>query len=69
MDAHVNSPALASSKFIQGTLGIGSTTLHKFVAEGKLNPIRFSRRLVRYRLSEVQALIDAHAASRGKGAV
>lgn len=69
MDAYVNSPTLASGKFIQEALDIGPTTLHKFVAEGKLTPIRFSRRLVRYRLSDVQVLIDAHAASSVKGAV
>lgn len=69
MDAYVNSPTLASGKFVQEALDIGPTTLHKFVAEGKLTPIRFSKRLVRYRLSEVQTLIDAHAASGEKEAV
>ena len=69
MAAYVNTPALASGKSVQEVLKIGPTTFHKFVAEGKLTPIRFSRRLVRYRLSDVQALIDAHAASGIKGAV
>lgn len=69
MDAYADSPTLASGKFIQEALDIGPTTLHKFVAAGKLTPIRFSRRLVRYRLSDMQVLIDAHAASGEKEAV
>lgn len=46
-------------------LGIGATTLNKFCHEGKLTPIRFSARCVRFRASEILALIDAHAKKGG----
>jgi excisionase family DNA binding protein len=65
MNQPTNSPALTSSRDLQELLSIGQTTIYKLVAEGKLTPIRFSKRLVRYRLSEVQALIDAHATNGG----
>jgi predicted DNA-binding transcriptional regulator AlpA len=48
---------------------IGTTTLYKWCREGKLTPIKFGPRCTRFRLSEVQALIDAHAASGEKGVV
>jgi excisionase family DNA binding protein len=38
-------------------LGISNTTLYKFCQEGKLNPVKFSRRCTRFRVSEIQALI------------
>lgn len=38
-------------------LGISITTLYKFCREGKLNPIKFSRRCTRFRASQIQALI------------
>lgn len=60
---------LLSPKQAQHALCIGATTLYKFCDEGKLTPIKFSRRCTRFRWSEVQALIDAHAASGEKGAV
>lgn len=44
---------------------IGTTTLYKWCREGKLTPIKFGSRCTRFRLSEVQALIDAHAVSGG----
>lgn len=40
-------------------LGIGSTTLYKFCRTGKLNPVKFSRRCTRFRISEIQALIHS----------
>jgi len=49
----------------QHHLGIGPTTLNKFVRLKWLTPIRFSKRLVRYRASEVQALIDSFAKKGG----
>jgi len=60
---------LLSPKQAQHALCIGTTTLYKFCDEGKLTPIKFSRRCTRFRLSDVQALIDAHAASGEKEAV
>ena len=44
---------------------IGTTTLYKWCREGKLTPIKFGSRCTRFRLSEVQALIDAHAVVGG----
>lgn len=52
---------LLSPKDTQHHLGIGPTTLNKFVRLEWLTPVRFSKRLVRYRASEVQALIDSFA--------
>ena len=45
-------------------LGIGSTTLYKLRRTGRLNPVMYSNRCVRYRLSEIQALISGNT---GKG--
>lgn len=39
-------------------LGIGSTTLYKFCRQGKLNPVKFSTRCTRFRMSEINAFID-----------
>ena len=39
-------------------LGVGSTTFYKFCREGKLKPIKFSRRCTRLRMSEIKAFID-----------
>lgn len=39
-------------------LGIGSTTLYKFCRNGKLIPVKFSRRCTRFRASEIQSLIN-----------
>lgn len=52
---------LLTAKEAQHRLGIGPTTLNKFVRLDWLTPVRFSKRLVRYRASEVQALIDSFA--------
>ena len=57
---------LLSAKNAQHSLGIGPTTLNKFVRLKWLTPVRFSKRLVRYRASEVQALIDSFAKKGGE---
>ncbi len=44
---------------VQQKCNVGATTVHKWVKQGLLTPIRFSKRLVRYRASEVEALIEA----------
>jgi hypothetical protein len=66
-NAAVPPSILLSPKQAQHVLCIGTTTLYKFCDEGKLTPIKFSRRCTRFRLSDVQALIDAHASSTSKG--
>jgi predicted DNA-binding transcriptional regulator AlpA len=39
-------------------LGVRSTTLYKFCRNGMLSTVKFSQRCTRYRLSEIEALID-----------
>jgi predicted DNA-binding transcriptional regulator AlpA len=56
---------LLSPKQAQHALCIGTTTLYKFCDEGKLTPIKFGSRCTRFRLSEIEALIDAQAAAGG----
>lgn len=67
-----NSPNLASfletllhAKETQRRLGVGATTLNKLVHLKWLTPVRFSKRLVRYRASEVEALIETAAKNGG----
>ena len=57
---------LLSSKQAQQALCIGSTTLYKLCAEGKLSPVRFGQRCTRFRVSEIQALIDSHKSPASK---
>jgi hypothetical protein len=52
------SPAKARIK-----LAIGQTTYYLWIQKGWLHPIRFSRRLVRIRASEVTALIERFASN------
>jgi predicted DNA-binding transcriptional regulator AlpA len=49
---------LLTAKETQQRLGIGPTTLNKFVRLKWLTPVRFSKRLVRYRTNEIDALIE-----------
>ncbi len=56
---------LLANNNVQELLGVGATTVHKLVKSGLLTPIRFSKRLVRYRASEVEALIEAAAKKGG----
>ena len=56
---------LLSAETIVSRFDIGHTTLHKWVKLGLLTPVRFSKRLVRYRASEVEALIDVAAKKGG----
>lgn len=56
---------LLSAKEAQHRLGIGPTTLNKFVRLKWLTPTRFSKRLVRYRASEVDTLIEKFSKNGG----
>lgn len=56
---------LLTAKEAQHRLGIGPTTLNKFVRLKWLTPVRFSKRLVRYRSSEVDALIETFSKNGG----
>lgn len=50
---------------VQQYLQIGATTVYKMERLGLLTPIRFSKRLVRYRASEVATLIESAAKNGG----
>jgi hypothetical protein len=56
--SEVKLDTLLTAKETQHRLSIGPTTLNKFVRRKWLIPIRFSKRLVRYKSSEISALID-----------
>lgn len=56
---------LVDASFARRGLDVGSTTFYKLVKLGYLKPIRFSKRLVRYRVSEIEALVDAIAKNGG----
>ncbi len=43
-------------------LSVGSTTLYKFCRQGKLTPVKFSRRCTRFRLTEIHELIASASA-------
>lgn len=46
-------------------LAIGQTTYFKWLKDGRLKPIYFSRRIVRHRASDINALIEAHSKNGG----
>ena len=50
---------------VQHKCNVGATTVHKWVKQGLLTPIRFSKRLVRYRASEIDALIEKFSKKGG----
>jgi predicted DNA-binding transcriptional regulator AlpA len=56
---------LLTAKEAQHCLGIGPTTLNKFVRLKWLSSVRFSKRLVRYRASEIDALIEKFSKKGG----
>ena len=56
---------LLSAETIVSNLDIGLTTLQKLVKSGLLTPIRFSKRLVRYRANEVEEFIEACSKNGG----
>ncbi len=57
MESLKQQPYLLSARLAAAKLGIGQTTFYKLVKEGLIPAVRFSRRLVRYRLSDLEALI------------
>lgn len=59
MSLHEKATTLLAAETIVSRFDIGHTTLHKWVKSGRLTPVRFSKRLVRYRASDIEALIDA----------
>jgi predicted DNA-binding transcriptional regulator AlpA len=61
----VKPETLHAAKVAQHRLGIGPTTLNKFVRLKWLSPVRFSKRLVRYRASEIDALIEKFSKKGG----
>lgn len=65
MSHQEKSTALLSAQTVVSRFDIGYTTLHKLVRLKWLTPIYFSKRLVRYRASEVEALIETAAKKGG----
>jgi predicted DNA-binding transcriptional regulator AlpA len=59
-------PILLDLEATKKALDIGTTTIYKWCSEGLLTPIKFGKRCTRFRLSEIHALIDKHAAPAGK---
>jgi len=49
---------LLSYKEVGILLGVTSTTLHRMRNDGRITPIRFSSRLVRFDKAEILALIE-----------
>jgi excisionase family DNA binding protein len=58
---------LLSTNATKFAMGVGTTTIYKWCKEGKLTPIKFGTRCTRFRLSEIQALIEAHAVPTNMG--
>jgi predicted DNA-binding transcriptional regulator AlpA len=70
IDAAIQTKAVKATLLVDAScakrgLDVGFTTFYKLVKLGYLTPIRFSKRLVRYRVSEIEALIDATAKNGG----
>lgn len=57
---------LITSREAKKLLCIGSTTLRKFCRQGRLHPILFTSRCMRFRLSEIQAFIDSNQAGEAE---
>lgn len=62
MESRTTPDRLITAREAMHMLSIGSTTLYKFCREGKLNPVKFSRRCTRFRVSEIQGLIAGSSA-------
>jgi excisionase family DNA binding protein len=58
MDKNSHVDRLITVREAMHLLGVGSTTFYKFCREGKVKPIKFSRRCTRFRMSEITAFID-----------
>ena len=50
---------LLSAREAASALGIATRTLSRFVSLGRIRPIRFSARCVRFKLSDLKALVDS----------
>ncbi|HUT61069.1 MAG TPA: helix-turn-helix domain-containing protein [Phycisphaerae bacterium] len=55
---------LLTAKEAADTLSIGTRTLSRFVTLGRIRPVRFSARCVRFRLTDVRTLIDSAQKAR-----
>lgn len=59
MDDLNKSTILLSADSAATKLGIGLTTFYKLIKQGQIPSVRFSSRLVRYRLCDLEALITS----------
>ncbi len=55
---------LLDSRSAAVVLGISPRSLSRFVTLGRIKPVRFSARCVRFRLSDLKALIEAAQKTR-----
>ena len=62
-------PTLVDIKVTKHALNVGTTTIYKWCRDGLLTPIKFGPRCTRFRLTEIQALIDKHDVRKAKGAL
>lgn len=59
---------LLSAADLADELGVSVRTIHRLKAAGMLpQPIRFSRKTVRYKRADVRACLEAHRAPRSVG--
>lgn len=56
-----NQDRLITVSDVKQILDVGTTTIYKLCREGKLKPIKLSRRCTRFRASEIAEFIEAHA--------
>jgi predicted DNA-binding transcriptional regulator AlpA len=58
---------LITKKEASGLLGVSEKTLDRRVKEGAIHPIRFSERIVKYSLREIQAYIEQKSTGVASG--
>ncbi len=58
---------LTDARNAKRLLGVGLTSIYKWQRSGALPAIKFGKRCTRYRLSDIEALIAAHATPVSEG--
>jgi excisionase family DNA binding protein len=53
-------PLLTTAE-VAARLGLTDAAVRNYVAEGRLPAVRLSRRVLRFRAEDIEALIDGHA--------
>jgi predicted DNA-binding transcriptional regulator AlpA len=55
-----------SRQQVEGMLGCSRDTVKRLEQRGLINPIKLNARLIRYRLADVEAMMDAHEVKEGE---